>query len=318
MTALSQVRASQIVESLWGKATAIDKLKAVMICVDYGLNPLAKHLFLIPYDEKENGKVIGTKWEIVYGIKAKRLIAYRRGPFSYADNTPRIMTADEELRIYGNADPNKLRAITILVDDKGGRFPGWGEWNKVKVWDNKESPNNPKGSEKGNSQANMALIRSEANALERFAPGEMPPSGDTIDADFEELPPTTGELITDQLTGEIKEKPPEKTTAPEIKTTTQTESDIMFDALLSASKKPFAVTEDTADWVKTTIYNLRKTDCHDVTGNKLAERWRDKYHVSQSLEGMTIKQSLIMLLPPDIEDFCKWLQELELKYPAPK
>ena len=50
----------------------------------------------------------------------------------------------------------------------------------------------------------MALIRSESNALEKFAPGEMPPPGDTIDADFEELPDQSG-LKADAVTGEIKE-----------------------------------------------------------------------------------------------------------------
>ena len=46
MTALSQARANQIIESLWGAAPPVEKLKAAMICVDYGLNPLQKHLFL--------------------------------------------------------------------------------------------------------------------------------------------------------------------------------------------------------------------------------------------------------------------------------
>jgi hypothetical protein len=204
MTALSQARANQIIESLWGSAPPVEKLKAAMICVDYGLNPLAKHLFLVGYEHKENGKVDRVDWSIIYGIKAKRVIAYRHGYFAYADNTPRLMTEEEEKRIYGEPDPKYCRAITILIDEKGNKFPGYGQWAKTKTWDNKESVNNPKGSDKGNTISNMALIRSESNALEKFAPGEMPPPGDTIDADFEELPDHSG-LKADALTGEIKE-----------------------------------------------------------------------------------------------------------------
>jgi len=204
MTALSQVRANQIIESLWKDAPPVEKLKAAMICVDYGLNPLQKHLFLIPYEHKENGRVVSTDWSIVYGIKAKRVIAYRHGYFAYADNTPRLMTEEEEKRIYGEPDPKYCRAITILVDEKGNKFPGYGQWTKTKTYEGKESTNNPKGTDKGNTISNMALIRSESNALEKFAPGEMPPPGDTIDADFEELPDQSG-LKVDALTGEIKE-----------------------------------------------------------------------------------------------------------------
>ena len=204
MTALSQARANQIIESLWGSAPPIEKLKAAMICVDYGLNPLQKHLFLVGYEHKENGKVDRIDWSIIYGIKAKRVIAYRHGYFAYADNTPRLMTEEEEKRIYGEMDPKYARGITILTDEKNNHFPGYGQWAKTKSWDGKESPNNPKGSDKGNTISNMALIRSESNALEKFAPGEMPPPGDTIDADFEELPDQSG-LKADAVTGEIKE-----------------------------------------------------------------------------------------------------------------
>ena len=94
MTALSQARANQIIESLWGAAPPVEKLKAAMICVDYGLNPLQKHLFLVGYEHKENGKVDRVDWSIIYGIKAKRVIAYRHGYFAYADNTPRLMTEE--------------------------------------------------------------------------------------------------------------------------------------------------------------------------------------------------------------------------------
>jgi hypothetical protein len=93
----------------------------------------------------------------------------------------------------------------------------------------------------------------------------------------------------------------------------QTESDIMFDSLVSATVEKSKVD---ADWVKNTIFNLRQNGCEEVTANKLADRWKNKYSVKESLEGLNFKQSLAMLLPTDAEDFCKWLQELEDKYPA--
>jgi phage recombination protein Bet len=113
------------------------------------------------------------------------------------------------------------------------------------------------------------------------------------------------------------ESPPKSETAgtpteEPAKSAEPSESDIMFENLESATQKPPV----DADWVKTTIFNLRKNGCTEVTGNKLAERWRQKYNVKESLGGLSIKQSLTLLLRPDAEDLCKWLQELEEKYPA--
>ena len=38
----------------------------------------------------------------------------------------------------------KWYEVAPLVDEKGNKFPGYGQWTKTKTWDNKESPNNPK------------------------------------------------------------------------------------------------------------------------------------------------------------------------------
>ena len=132
----------------------------------------------------------------------------------------------------------------------------------------------------------------------------MLPVADESEVDPDELPEDG------QEPGSDPEPPPQEHKAePNPK---QTESDIMFENLQSAS----AVQQVDADWVKTTIYNLRKNGCEEVTGNKLAERWKNKYNVKEGLEGMTIKQSLVLLLRADAEDFCNWLQSLETKYPA--
>jgi hypothetical protein len=109
------------------------------------------------------------------------------------------------------------------------------------------------------------------------------------------------------------ELPPE--TQQEQSEALPSESELMFDQLQSATKPEIKVD---ADWVKSTIFNLRQNGCTEVTGNKLSERWKNKYHVKEGLEGLSVKQSLLLLLSTDAEDFCKWLQELEDKYPTKK
>jgi hypothetical protein len=137
----------------------------------------------------------------------------------------------------------------------------------------------------------------------------MLPAADDTDVQVEEL------AEDGQEPGDKIEEPPEPEPAPEIQEhdPKQTESDIMFDSLVSATTEKSKVD---ADWVKNTIFSLRQNGCEEVTGNKLADRWKNKYSVKESLEGLNFKQSLAMLLPPDTEDLCKWLQELEDRYPT--
>ena len=119
-----------------------------------------RQVYLIQFDKE---------WAIVLGIKASRQIAQqalkKRGiRYSYVDG-PRVMTEDEQVRIFGKADKGKLWAITVLNDNQGGTFPGYGGWPADKK---------PYGLDKGNSEFNMAFIRSERNALDKLAPGELP------------------------------------------------------------------------------------------------------------------------------------------------
>lgn len=116
-----------------------------------------------------------------------------------------------------------------------------------------------------------------------------------------------------QFTGEIIET---KTDVPPgLGTQTQTESDRLFDEMESASKKAPAIpaAKVNAQWVVSTINELRKSGCTEVTGNKLAERFAKNYGIKETLEGMSMKQCLALLLPDQAADFCKWLQELEGK-----
>ena len=110
---------------------------------------------------------------------------------------------------------------------------------------------------------------------------------------------------------EQPETPPEEPPAsPE-----QTESDRFFESMESASKPKAKVD---IDWVKSTIFHLRQNGCLEVTGQKLAERFKNNYQIQQTLEGMSIKGSVALLLPEHAADFCQWLQKLEEKYPEVK
>jgi len=161
VVSLTKAEATEILKTIWPQAPQVEVLKAAIVCHQYGLNPLMKHIFLIPFKKKGGGE----DWVIVLGIKATRLIAHRCGTFSYLDGTPRVMTEEEQERIFGEVDDGKLWAITKLKDSKGNEAQGYGSWPRDEV---------PYGAEKGNTKANMAFIRSERNALDRLFPGEMP------------------------------------------------------------------------------------------------------------------------------------------------
>ncbi len=234
VTSLSRSQAMEIMETIWPDAPAQDKMAAAILCVSYGLNPLANHVFLIPFEDATTGKVT---WTRVWGIKAKRLVASRRGAYSYLDMTPRLMTEQEQIKVWGAVDTANLCYLTLLKDMKtGAEAPGYGKWPKNKQ---------PKGTNVGNSQANMASIRSESQALERLRPAEMP-SGFTV-ADEEYIESEVG--ILDTSTGEITEQtgdnpaaeptqhPPQDAPGTQTSQVTQRTGDIDIDALQYALKE---------------------------------------------------------------------------------
>ena len=168
-TSLTQEQATFILQTCWPKALPTAVLKAAMICHQYGLNPLMKHLHLVEYKGKD-----GSTWEPIFGISATRLIASRKGSYSYIDG-PRIMTEDEQLATFGEKYPTTLCAITVIADFNGNKAPGYGFWPK-----NKE----PYGADKGNTKFNMASIHSERQAFDRLLPGEMPADIEVGDIDY--------------------------------------------------------------------------------------------------------------------------------------
>jgi hypothetical protein len=244
---LTKIEAREIIATIWPEAVkeapAVVE-RAIMLCAQYGANPLRKHLFLVPYKNQEGRRT----WEIIEGIDFARIAVRRKIEYSYLDDTPRIMTEEEETRIYRKLDPNKVRAICRLKDLKNGAiYPGYGECNGSGI----------KGLDKGNSAENMSMIRAERSALKRMAPDALPDDVQTMDTSTMQIPKVTvtedgrqvdtntGEITqilplnAPQATeGEFTPVPEESTTpepeaAPEVK---QSESDKAFNKLESASE----------------------------------------------------------------------------------
>lgn len=210
VVSLTREQAREILGTIWPDAPEVEVLKAAIICHQYGLNPLMKHVFLIPFKRRERGVVVGEDWVIVLGIKTNRLLAHRSGDFSYLDGTPRIMTEEEQKSILGSVDSLRIWAITKLKDGKGNEAPGYGSWPHSET---------PHGAEKGNTKTNMAFVRSERNALDRLFPGEMPQGIDVIDGDYAPPPslisPAGGEKIGGAAEeGEEEEEPDATISSP--------------------------------------------------------------------------------------------------------
>jgi hypothetical protein len=192
---LSRVEAREIILTLWQDAPPEEVTKASIVCQQYGLNPLMKHLYLIPFNSNVGSKdnpVWKRTYSMVLGIKASRIIARRKGAYSYLDDTPRFMTVDEQLKVFGEEQKGFICAITRLSDPKGNTSIGTGKWS---------STASVKGEDKGNSKLNMAMIRSERQALERLFPDSLPSDiPDVVDERYQEY--EGGQV--DTQTGEIK------------------------------------------------------------------------------------------------------------------
>lgn len=184
VTSLTQAQATEVLFSIWPKAPPMEVFKAALLCHTYGLNPLMKHVYLVPFTDYKTKEVT---WTLILGIAATRLIASRKRPYGYVDG-PRAMTKEEQETINGAFDPDNFWAITIVKDLLGNQAPGYGSWPRSEE---------PHGTNKGNTKANMARIRSERNALDKLLPGEMPTGVEVMDIDFlpapaqhvEEAPP---------------------------------------------------------------------------------------------------------------------------------
>lgn len=189
-------QAMEVLDTIWPDAPMAAKAKAALICIQYELNPLMKHVYLIKFESKKTGKVT---WEPVLGIQANRLIAHRAGEFSYIDDTPRVMTKDEQQKVFAEVMEDRVWAITRVRDRNGNEASGYGFWLKAEA---------PYGQEKGNTKQNMAFIRSERQALDRLFAGKLP-DVEVVDERF--VTSTTARevnLVTGEITGPEEEAEP--------------------------------------------------------------------------------------------------------------
>lgn len=162
-----------LLRKAWPEAPDPEVMKAAIICHNYNLHPYMGHIFLIPYKNKRTGE---TKWSVVHSIKSKRLIAQQAGKvYGYHDG-PRVMNEAEQVKLFGQVEPHRIWAITVLKDQQGNLFPGYGFWDK---------DDNPHGTDKGNTKHKMAFIRSESDALHKLAPGQLP-NVEVVDDSFME------------------------------------------------------------------------------------------------------------------------------------
>ena len=204
---ITKEQAAYLLHSIWPKAPETEVIKAAILCKQYGLNPLMRQIYLIEF---------GKDWAIVIGIRATRQIAQqalkkRDIRYSYFDG-PRVMSEEEQKKIRGKVETAKILAVTYLKDNYGNIYPGYGFWPADKV---------PYGSDKGNDALNMAFIRSERNALDKLAPGELPDietADDTyIVADYKQALQDGEKQFTRQVEKDIKElwDEPKKLAEPE-------------------------------------------------------------------------------------------------------
>ena len=186
---LTQPQAEHILSLVYPGCPRDEIIRCAILCRDFGLHPLMKEVYLIPFKEKSGKENYAT----VLGINATRKLMSQRGTYSYFDDTPRLMTEEEQMRIFGEVDGKNLVAITKLRTKDGLEAPGYGRWPKDKE---------PYGTDKGNTKANMAFIRSERNAFSRLSPDALPPDIDIIDEAYAEVP-DIGKVVV--ATGEIFE-----------------------------------------------------------------------------------------------------------------
>lgn len=184
--ALTKEEATTVLTTVWPGAPKVEVFRAALICRDYGLNPLMKHLFLIPF----GAGTAKEKWEVILSIKATRLIAARHGTYGYLEDTPRVMTEAEQTKTFGEVDNMNIVAITVLQDKDGNQARGYGRWPKDKQ---------PYGTDKGNNKFNMAAIRSERQAFDRLLPDALPEDVEVMDGEYTETP--SGKV--DTKTGEV-------------------------------------------------------------------------------------------------------------------
>lgn len=176
---LAKVDAWEVMRTVYPDIPDADLARAVGICIAFKLNPLMNHLYMVKFR-----KNIGTKdkpnwvdtWQPILAADATRLMASRSGPISYGvDDTPRILTKEDQLSRMGQSWDDRLWVIYKVQDPKSGAVAtGFGFWlNKDEV----------RGADLGNSAFNMASKRAEIQAVKKLRPSELPENIRTMDTE---------------------------------------------------------------------------------------------------------------------------------------
>lgn len=274
---LSKDEAEKILTLIWPDAMKDSPdavARAVLICMQYRLNPLMKHVYLLPFVNKKKSAELQrkvTEWAVAIGISANRLLARRQGPYSYIDNTPRLMTDAEQKQIRGKLDDKQIWAITKLRSIDGMEAQGYGYWIKdADVY----------GDDKGNTAEGMAMIRSERQALERLNPDSLPGDVIVVDdsylsigrqpiIDMEKIAPEKVQSIEHKSTvapeTEVKKEPtePKSVTKARVPKTTKVEPPptqvVEVKEPHTESSEPLQPSVD-MDWLKETLKQIRWND----------------------------------------------------------
>jgi len=167
-------RAIEDLKIFYKDAPLPDVWKAAALIGFHGYSP--ENVYLIPY---KNNKTGTTDWSIVVSIKGKRESVVKAGNrglnYTYgADMFPRIMNAEEKIRAFGKNDATKVSAICRISDSLGNIVVGYGHFGKTESM---------KGTDKGNTPENMAMIRAEARALEKLPNVKALPHGVEVVSD---------------------------------------------------------------------------------------------------------------------------------------
>lgn len=275
MAMLSKEDARDIILTMWPKAPEVEVKKAMLICWQYKLNPLMKHLFILgPYTDKKTGE---QKWAIALGIKANRTLAARKGQYSYVDNTPRRMTDKEQEQIFGVIDQEKFWAITKVKSKEGMGAQGYGFWAKSE---------NVYGADKGNSMANMAFIHSERQALDRLFPDVAPPDVEVVDERYTDAPEPLKVILVEPPDAV---KPPDKPEPALEKEQQAASAPSVVTSAMQGAEKAFT---DAIQWFWSEVKreNIDSKDVGKMLGTSLVE-WLKSGKTAQ--QGMKVVRLII-------------------------
>lgn len=276
---LTKPQAIEILSLVYPNATNDEIIRTAIFCRDFGLHPLANEVYLIPF----KGKNV-----MVVGIPANRKIAHAlKGQFSFLDDTPRVASEEEITKQFGpDSEEAKLNIISVtkLEGEGGNKAIGFGLWARGE---------HPYGMDKGNTQRNMANIRSERQAMDRL-PGKALPKYEVMDASLFDVPDVgkvnkeTGEIEEPILEGEAKELPPEA--PPEAETEAEPEASASLVNL---------------DWLKETLAELQNRGIKSYSNESMLDYIQKIY----KMDGTDLYKMASRLDKGKAAHLCKMLQD---------